>query len=171
VRQTTRFSIDRLGFEVDFRYEKDPENYAGVRRDDVRLHMHRQPSEHFENGGAGRLKFRIPVDDPDALFAEFPSSMTASRCRTPSGARGNSASGTRMVMASCSSGFSEGASQVTAHATRIRSSKALAAGIMMPQTKRPGRGGLAASRSSFLRLTLPAGCIRLASAMELFITF
>ena len=71
IEEAIGFYIDRLGFDVDFRYEKDPENYAGVRRDDVRLHMHRQPSEHFENGTSGRLKFRIPVDDPDALFAEF----------------------------------------------------------------------------------------------------
>ena len=71
IEEALSFYSDRLGFDVDFRYEKDPENYAGVRRDDVRLHMHRQPSEHFENGAAGRLKFRIHCDDPDALYAEF----------------------------------------------------------------------------------------------------
>jgi catechol 2,3-dioxygenase-like lactoylglutathione lyase family enzyme len=71
IEEALSFYVDRLGFAVDFRYENDPTNYAGVRRDDVRLHMHRQPSEHFENGTWGRLKFRIPVDDPDALFAEF----------------------------------------------------------------------------------------------------
>jgi hypothetical protein len=42
---------------------------------------------------------------------------------------------------------------------------------MMPHAKRPGRWGLAASLSSFLRLALPAGCFRLAIAVELFITF
>ncbi len=71
IEEALGFYVDRLGFAVDFRYEKDPTNYAGVRRDDVRLHMHRQPPEHFEDGDAGRLKFRIPVDDPDKLFAEF----------------------------------------------------------------------------------------------------
>lgn len=71
IEEALLFYVDRLGFHVDFRYEKDPENYAGVRRDDVRLHMHRQPSKHFEYGAAGRPKFRIPVDDPDALFVEF----------------------------------------------------------------------------------------------------
>jgi catechol 2,3-dioxygenase-like lactoylglutathione lyase family enzyme len=71
IEEAISFYTDRLGFDVDFRYEKDPENYAGVRRDDVRLHMHRQEETHFENGTFGRLKFRIPVDDPDALYAEF----------------------------------------------------------------------------------------------------
>ena len=71
IEEAISFYTDRLGFDVDFRYEKDPENYAGVRRDDVRLHMHRQEESHFENGTFGRLKFRIPVDDPDALYAEF----------------------------------------------------------------------------------------------------
>ena len=70
VEEAISFYVDRLGFEVDFRYEKDPENYAGVRRDSVRLHMHRHNDEHFENGD-GHLRFRIPVDDPDAIFAEF----------------------------------------------------------------------------------------------------
>ena len=71
IEEALSFYVDRLGFAVDFRYEKDPSSYAGVRRDDVRLHMHRQPQQHFENGESGRLRFRIPVDDPDALFAEF----------------------------------------------------------------------------------------------------
>jgi catechol 2,3-dioxygenase-like lactoylglutathione lyase family enzyme len=71
IEEALSFYVDRLGFDVDFRYEKDPENYAGVRRGDVRLHMHRQEEEHFHNGASGRVKFRVPVDDPDALHAEF----------------------------------------------------------------------------------------------------
>lgn len=71
IEEALSFYVERLGFEVDFRYENDPENYAGVRRDGVRLHMQRQEPEHFQNGSAGRLKFRMPVDDPDALYAEF----------------------------------------------------------------------------------------------------
>ena len=71
IEEAISFYVDRLGFDVDFRYEKHPENYAGVRRDDVRLHMRRQEQDHFENGAAGRLRFRIPVDDPDALHTEF----------------------------------------------------------------------------------------------------
>jgi catechol 2,3-dioxygenase-like lactoylglutathione lyase family enzyme len=71
IEEALSFYVDRLGFAVDFRYENDPENYAGVKRDNVRLHMQRQGCEHFENGTAGRLRFRIPVNDPDSLFAEF----------------------------------------------------------------------------------------------------
>jgi catechol 2,3-dioxygenase-like lactoylglutathione lyase family enzyme len=71
IEEALSFYVDRLGFVVDFRYEKDPENYAGVRRDDLRLHVQRRESEQFDNGTAGGLRVRIPVDDPDALFAEF----------------------------------------------------------------------------------------------------
>ena len=71
IEEAISFYVDRLGFDVDFRYEKDPENYAGVRRGDVRLHMHRQEEEHLHNGAAGRVRFRVPVDDPDALYSEF----------------------------------------------------------------------------------------------------
>lgn len=65
------YYVDRLGFQLDFQYEKHPDSYAGVKRDDVRLHMHWQPAEKFENGQAGRLRSRIPVDNPDALHAEY----------------------------------------------------------------------------------------------------
>lgn len=71
VEEALGYYVDRLGFEVDFRYERDPANYAGVKRDLVRLHMQRQEAEHFENGHAGHLRFRIPVDDPDMLHSEF----------------------------------------------------------------------------------------------------
>lgn len=71
VEEAISFYVDRLGFEVDFRYEKEPDNYAGVRRDSARLHMQRQDARHFENGTAGRQRSRIPVDDPDAIYAEF----------------------------------------------------------------------------------------------------
>ena len=37
-----RFYIEQLGFQVDFRYEEDPNNYAGVRRGGVCLHMQRR---------------------------------------------------------------------------------------------------------------------------------
>ena len=32
IEEAISFYTDRLGFDVDFRYEKHPENYAGVRR-------------------------------------------------------------------------------------------------------------------------------------------
>ena len=71
IEEALNYYVERLGFQVDFRYPKEPDNYAGVIRDQVRLHMQLQGPEHFENGTAGRLKFRVPVDDPEALYNEF----------------------------------------------------------------------------------------------------
>jgi uncharacterized glyoxalase superfamily protein PhnB len=71
VDRALRFYVEQLGFEVDFRYEEDPNNYAGVRRDGVCLHMQWQHEDHFKAGTAGRLRVRIIVDNPDALFEEY----------------------------------------------------------------------------------------------------
>ena len=71
LEQSLRYYVERLGFQVEFRYAEDPSNYAGVRRDGVYLHMQWQHHEHFEKGTAGRGRFRILVDDPDALFDEY----------------------------------------------------------------------------------------------------
>jgi catechol 2,3-dioxygenase-like lactoylglutathione lyase family enzyme len=73
VNAALRFYIERLGFQLDFRYEEDPDNYAGVRRGDVCLHMQWQHADNFDNGVAGNLRVRIVVDDPDALFDEYSS--------------------------------------------------------------------------------------------------
>jgi hypothetical protein len=53
VEAALRFYVERLGFQVDFRYEEDPNNYAGVRRGDVYLHMQWQHEDHFRDGAAG----------------------------------------------------------------------------------------------------------------------
>jgi catechol 2,3-dioxygenase-like lactoylglutathione lyase family enzyme len=71
IEKALAFYVERLGFEIDFRYEEDPKNYAGVRRDDVSLHMQWQHEDHFKRGTAGRLRVRLIVDDPDALFDEY----------------------------------------------------------------------------------------------------
>ena len=71
IHRALRFYVERLGFEIDFRYEEDPENYAGVRRDDVCLHMQWQHEDNFKKGTAGRLRVRLIVDDPDSLFEEY----------------------------------------------------------------------------------------------------
>jgi len=71
VEAALRFYVERLGFQVDFRYEEDPNNYAGVRRGGVYLHMQWQHEDDFWKGTAGRLRVRIVVDDPDALFVEY----------------------------------------------------------------------------------------------------
>lgn len=71
VEAALRFYVERLGFEVAFRYEHDPGNYAGVRRGEVELHMQWQEQSHFDDGTAGRGRIRILTPDPDALHAEF----------------------------------------------------------------------------------------------------
>lgn len=63
--------VERLGFGIAFRYERDPSNYAGVYRDGVCLHMQWQHEREFAAGTAGPTRLRIEVDDPDALFAEY----------------------------------------------------------------------------------------------------
>jgi uncharacterized glyoxalase superfamily protein PhnB len=71
IETALRFYVERLGFRVEFRYAEDPNNYAGVCRDSVSLHMQWQHGDEFRKGTAGRLRVRIAVDDPDALFEEF----------------------------------------------------------------------------------------------------
>lgn len=66
-----RYYCEQLGFALDFRNEQAPHNYAGIRRGDVLLHMQWQSAEAFRDGTAGRLRLRIDVDDPDALYAEY----------------------------------------------------------------------------------------------------
>jgi catechol 2,3-dioxygenase-like lactoylglutathione lyase family enzyme len=71
VDRALKFYTEKLGFQVDFRYEEDPNNYAGVIRDGVQLHMQWQHEDEFKKGTAGNLRVRICVDDPVGLFQEF----------------------------------------------------------------------------------------------------
>ena len=71
ISEALRYYVERLGFQVLFRHADDPDNYAGVTRDAVCLHMQWQHQEHFEKGTAGRIRVRIMVDDPDALLDEY----------------------------------------------------------------------------------------------------
>lgn len=74
VRDVSRaldYYVQKLGFKIEFRYQEDPDNYAGVYRDNVYLHMQWQHPDEFEKGTAGRLRFRILVTDPDAIFQEY----------------------------------------------------------------------------------------------------
>jgi len=66
VDRALAFYVEQLGFEIDFRYERDPKNYAGVRRNDVCLHMQWQHEDEFKKGIAGRPRVRFIVDNPDS---------------------------------------------------------------------------------------------------------
>jgi len=71
VDRALAYYCDQLGFELDFRNEQAPDNYAGIRRGNVLLHMQWQSADAFRQGTAGNLRVRIDVDDPDALYAEY----------------------------------------------------------------------------------------------------
>jgi uncharacterized glyoxalase superfamily protein PhnB len=69
VEQALRFYVERLGFRLAF--GKAANNYMGVCRDGVELHLQWQSEADFEAGTAGQCVLRLVVDDPDALFDEY----------------------------------------------------------------------------------------------------
>ena len=60
--KAVRFYVDRLGFTLVF----GDDNYVGLRRDGVELHMQFQYEHEM-----GTSRLRIVVDDPDALYEEY----------------------------------------------------------------------------------------------------
>lgn len=60
------FYIDQLGFELAFRDPSGPDNYAGVRREQVELHMQWQDEHEMSP-----IRLRFLVEDPDRLHAEY----------------------------------------------------------------------------------------------------
>ena len=60
--KAVRFYVDRLGFTLAF----GDDNYVGLRRDGVELHMQFQYEHEM-----GTTRLRIVVDDPDALYEEY----------------------------------------------------------------------------------------------------
>jgi catechol 2,3-dioxygenase-like lactoylglutathione lyase family enzyme len=60
------FYTRQLGFELAFRDPTAPDNYAGVRRDDVELHMQWQDEKEMST-----IRLRLLVDDPDQLACEY----------------------------------------------------------------------------------------------------
>jgi catechol 2,3-dioxygenase-like lactoylglutathione lyase family enzyme len=60
--KAVRFYVDRLGFTLAF----GDDNYVGLRRDGVELHMQFQYEYEM-----GTTRLRIVVDDPDALYEEY----------------------------------------------------------------------------------------------------
>jgi catechol 2,3-dioxygenase-like lactoylglutathione lyase family enzyme len=62
LEKAVRFYVDRLGFALAF----GDDNYVGLRRDGVELHMQFQYEYEM-----GTIRLRIVVDDPDALYDEY----------------------------------------------------------------------------------------------------
>src|SRR5882724_907756 len=69
VEKSLRYYVERLGFRLAFGAPSN--NYVGVRRDGVELHLQWQRDEDFQAGTAGQCMLRFIVDDPDALFEEY----------------------------------------------------------------------------------------------------
>ncbi|MGD0676535.1 MAG: VOC family protein [Polyangiaceae bacterium] len=69
VEKALRFYVERLGFHHTFGQVSN--NYVGVGRDGVELHLCWQREEDFQAGKAGQAMLRFVVDDPDALFEEY----------------------------------------------------------------------------------------------------
>lgn len=66
-------SIDffaRLGFAVTFRDKPTDPKYVGIRRDDVELHLQWHDKRQWSHP-IDRPTYRFPVQDVDALYAEF----------------------------------------------------------------------------------------------------
>lgn len=71
IETSISFYTRKLGFSVSFRDCSAPENYVGVRRGGVELHLQYQREEDMPKPGT--LMIRMVVDDPHALFTEFES--------------------------------------------------------------------------------------------------
>lgn len=69
VRAAVAYYVERLGFEQAFADSPDEPGYAGVRRDDVELHL--QWHDPAEWSAVERPALRFLVADVDALFEEL----------------------------------------------------------------------------------------------------
>jgi len=69
VRAALKYYVERLGFVAAFADSADSPGYAGVRRDDVELHL--QWHDPAEWDRVERPSLRLLVADVDALFEEY----------------------------------------------------------------------------------------------------
>lgn len=68
VAKTIEFYVKKLGFSLSFQDANEPK-YAGVKRDNVELHLQWHESEEWER--IERPMLRFLVDDVDALHDEY----------------------------------------------------------------------------------------------------
>lgn len=69
VTRTLEYFVNKLGFTKLFADSPDAPTYAGIRRDNVELHLQWHDDAHFDKEDQVALRFYIA--DLDALFAEF----------------------------------------------------------------------------------------------------
>ena len=72
------FYVTKLGFTLAFRDPSGPDNYAGVRRDQVELHMQWQDEHEMST-----IRLRFLVASPDQLFAELLEKGAVEAARKP----------------------------------------------------------------------------------------
>jgi catechol 2,3-dioxygenase-like lactoylglutathione lyase family enzyme len=68
VSETIQFYVEKLGFTLAFADGEEP-SYAGVRRDDVEVHLQRHDASEW--GRVERPHLRFLVTDIDVLYSEF----------------------------------------------------------------------------------------------------
>jgi catechol 2,3-dioxygenase-like lactoylglutathione lyase family enzyme len=73
VPATVEWYVSKLGFSLAFDDGGDPTRYAGLRRDDVELHLQWHDVESFAASDGDCPAYRFYVNDPDALFVELQS--------------------------------------------------------------------------------------------------
>lgn len=69
VSQAVRYYVERLGFRLQFQDAVDDPKYAGVRRDQIELHLQWHDDASFQF--VERLSLRLVISDVPALFAEY----------------------------------------------------------------------------------------------------
>ena len=71
VDRALAFYVEQLGYEIDFRYERDPKNYAGARRNDVCLRMQWQSISGGAEHGSGTQQSETNASEPVLLGRLF----------------------------------------------------------------------------------------------------
>jgi catechol 2,3-dioxygenase-like lactoylglutathione lyase family enzyme len=66
-----RYYTEKLGFRVSFQDSPTDPKYAGVRRDNVELHLQWHDEKDFKYDGSDPPILRFIVDDPDSLYEEY----------------------------------------------------------------------------------------------------
>ncbi len=71
VAEAVSWYVEKLGFRKTFDDGGDPVLYAGVKRDDVEIHLQWHDVASFAAEDGDCPAYRFEVDDPDALFEEY----------------------------------------------------------------------------------------------------
>lgn len=69
VAEAIDYYVEKLGFELAFKYPEDKPEYVGIRRDNVSLHLQWHAEESFEK--VERLQLRFVINNVDELFEEY----------------------------------------------------------------------------------------------------